>query len=310
MVTLAVHYDDARATRTIRLPVRLLQGGLALVGLGVLALVLILLLYVPLVRAAMRTPMLERQVRELEQENAKVQALALALDSAQAGYARLRAMVGADIVPAAADLKGAPDGRGRTAQDSARPAGERADAAPAASAAASAASSPTPAAAGSGDAVPEREAGLPRLAPLVARAPGADTTVRLTRPERWPLDASGFVTRGQVGAGGPEPDEAHPGLDIAVPVGTVVRAAGGGVVTRTGADSAYGRFVLLDHPGGYASMYGHLSRVVVRAGDTVAAGQTLGLSGNSGRSTAPHLHFEIRRAGQPLDPLTLVQEPR
>jgi murein DD-endopeptidase MepM/ murein hydrolase activator NlpD len=146
-------------------------------------------------------------------------------------------------------------------------------------------------------------------AAIVARAPGADTAATASVPTRWPLDARGFVTRGQVGADGAEPDEAHPGIDVAVPVGSAVRAAGGGSVARAGRDTAYGRFVLLAHPDGYESMYGHLSRVVVHAGDTVAAGQLLGLSGNSGRSTAPHLHFEIRRSGRTLDPLTLVQEP-
>ena len=66
--------------------------------------------------------------------------------------------------------------------------------------------------------------------------------------------------------------------------------------------------MLLEHPQGYESMYGHLSRVIVAPGDSVRAGQVIGLSGNSGRSTAPHLHFEIRRGGQSIDPLTLVRE--
>ena len=66
--------------------------------------------------------------------------------------------------------------------------------------------------------------------------------------------------------------------------------------------------MLLEHPEGYQSMYGHLSRVTVAVGDTVSAGQVIGLSGNSGRSSAPHLHLEIRREGRSLDPLTLVQE--
>ncbi|HEU4698287.1 MAG TPA: M23 family metallopeptidase [Gemmatimonadales bacterium] len=321
MVTLAVHYDDdARATRTIRLPVRLLQGGVALVALGVATLVAILLLYAPLVRAAARAPALEHRVRQLEQENAKVQELALALDSAQAGYARLRQMVGADIVPAVTEAAGRADSAGvperpatTLAPASGAPApgaASRAGAGNAASDTSASPASPAPGAPGAPGAASTASVELPRLAPIRARAPGADTTVRLTLPERWPLAVRGFVTRGQVRAGGPEPDETHPGLDIAIPVGTVVRASGGGVVERTGADSSYGRFVLLGHPDGYATMYGHLSRAVVRAGDTVAAGQTLGLSGNSGRSTAPHLHFEIRRAGQPVDPLTLVQEPR
>jgi len=67
-------------------------------------------------------------------------------------------------------------------------------------------------------------------------------------------------------------------------------------------------YVLLRHPGSYETMYGHASRLLVREGDVVAAGQVIALSGNSGRSTAPHLHFEIRRDGRSIDPLTVLRE--
>src|SRR5207247_9827093 len=125
-------------------------------------------------------------------------------------------------------------------------------------------------------------------------------------PAHWPLDVPGFVTRGQVRPG--DPAESHPGIDIAVPVGTPVRAAGGGVVEAVGTDSAYGLFVLLRHSGGYETMYGHASRLLVQEGDAVPARQVIALSGSSGRSTAPHLHFEIRREGKSLDPLTVVKQ--
>jgi len=127
-----------------------------------------------------------------------------------------------------------------------------------------------------------------------------------SEPTHWPLDIPGFVTRGQVRPG--DPAESHPGIDIAVPPGTPVRAAGGGVVEAAGTDPAYGQFVLLRHPGGYETMYGHASRILVREGDSAQAGQVIVLSGNSGRSTAPHLHFEIRREGKSLDPLTVVKQ--
>ena len=125
-------------------------------------------------------------------------------------------------------------------------------------------------------------------------------------PSHWPLDVSGFVTRGQVRPG--DAAESHPGIDIAVPVGTPVRASGGGTVTAAGYDADYGLFVLLRHPSGYETMYGHASRLLVVEGDEVLAGQVIALSGNSGRSTAPHMHFEIRRDKKSLDPLTLVKE--
>ena len=150
---------------------------------------------------------------------------------------------------------------------------------------------------------------LMRALPVRARA-AAPVAARyepgLSQPSHWPLDEHGFVTRGQVRAGNPE--ESHPGIDVAVPIGSAVRAAGGGVVETAGADSDYGLFVLLRHPDGYESMYGHASRLLVQAGDSVAAGQVIALSGSSGRSTAPHLHFEIRREGKSLDPLTLLKE--
>jgi len=66
--------------------------------------------------------------------------------------------------------------------------------------------------------------------------------------------------------------------------------------------------LLLDHPDDYQTMYGHLSRIVVQPGASVAPGQVIGLSGNSGRSTAPHLHFEIRQKGVSIDPRTMVKE--
>jgi murein DD-endopeptidase MepM/ murein hydrolase activator NlpD len=146
------------------------------------------------------------------------------------------------------------------------------------------------------------------LAPAVyARAPGsiAEETGP-SAPRSWPLDEAGYVTRGQVGTGGSE--EAHPGLDIAVATGSIVRASGGATVNQVGEDPEYGLFVLLDHPGGYQSMYGHLSRILVTVGSTISRREVIGLSGNSGRSSAPHLHFEIRQGGTALDPRTMVKQ--
>ena len=152
-------------------------------------------------------------------------------------------------------------------------------------------------------------------APTLSRARAIEAAVAsappryetgLSIPTHWPLDETGFVTRGQVRPG--EGAESHPGLDIAVPPGTPVRAAGGGTVIVTGADADYGIFVRLRHPDGYETMYGHTSRLLVREGERVDAGQVIALTGNTGRSTAPHLHFEIRRAGRSLDPTTLIKE--
>ncbi|HEV8381212.1 MAG TPA: M23 family metallopeptidase [Gemmatimonadales bacterium] len=147
-----------------------------------------------------------------------------------------------------------------------------------------------------------------RSGPIRATLPGAGNRFETgpSIPSHWPLDVQGFVTRGQVRPG--VVDESHPGIDIAVPLGTPVRASGGGTVTAAGYDADYGLFVLLRHPSGYETMYGHMSRLVAAEGDEVQAGQVIGLSGNSGRSTAPHLHFEIRRDNKSVDPLDLVKE--
>lgn len=124
-------------------------------------------------------------------------------------------------------------------------------------------------------------------------------------PTHWPLDVRGIVTREQMGAGG---SDSHPGLDVAVPTGSAIRAAGGGEVLETGDDAEYGRFVLVGHPQGYQSLYGHAERILVRPGDAVAAGQVIGLSGSTGNSTGPHLHFEVRRNGQAVDPRSVLRD--
>jgi murein DD-endopeptidase MepM/ murein hydrolase activator NlpD len=145
----------------------------------------------------------------------------------------------------------------------------------------------------------------PAVLAHVADAPRGPS-VGLSLPRRWPLDEPGYVTRGQIGTGAP--DEVHPGLDVAVATGSIVRASGGGTVHQLGEDPEYGLFVLLDHPSDFQTMYGHLSRILVEPGASVAPGQVIGLSGNTGRSTAPHLHFEIRQKGVSVDPRTMVKE--
>lgn len=148
---------------------------------------------------------------------------------------------------------------------------------------------------------------LPVAPPILASMEGpARYEDGVSRPTHWPLPSRGVVTRGQVSPG--VRDETHAGLDVAVPIGTLIRASGGGVVAEAGDDAEYGVFILLDHPDGYQSLYGHASRLLATIGDTVAAGQVIALSGTTGRSTGPHLHFEIRRGGRAVDPRTMVKE--
>lgn len=155
---------------------------------------------------------------------------------------------------------------------------------------------------------------LPVAPTIRARMAGATSPYEAgpSVPTHWPLDEAGYVTRGQALGGSPADtrEEAHPGVDVAVPIGVPVRASGGGTVLQAGEDSEYGTFVLVEHPDGYQTKYGHLSRMTVRAGQAVDAGVVIGLSGNTGRSSAPHLHFEIRRGNEPIDPRTMLKESR
>ena len=128
---------------------------------------------------------------------------------------------------------------------------------------------------------------------------------RSSLPRGWPLAARGYVTRGHLA----RMRGSHPGMDIAVASGSRILAAGGGTVAEVGEDSVYGRFVRLAHPDGYESLYAHASSLLVRARQRVPAGGTIALSGSTGVSTAPHLHFEIRKDGRPVDPGTLIHNP-
>ena len=95
----------------------------------------------------------------------------------------------------------------------------------------------------------------------------------------------------------------HMGMDMAVPTGTPIRAALPGTVTASKYNAGgYGYYVMIDHGSGLATLYGHCSRLLVRTGQTVEAGDIIALSGSTGRSTGPHLHFEVRVRGERTDP--------
>ena len=95
----------------------------------------------------------------------------------------------------------------------------------------------------------------------------------------------------------------HQGVDWATPVGTAIVASCGGTVTRAGWGKGYGYCVYIKHPDGRETRYGHLSKVLVSVGQSVSQGQKIALSGNTGVSTGPHLHFEIRIGGSAVNPL-------
>jgi murein DD-endopeptidase MepM/ murein hydrolase activator NlpD len=95
----------------------------------------------------------------------------------------------------------------------------------------------------------------------------------------------------------------HPGIDIGAPTGQPIVAALAGVVVSAGPMGTYGNIVVIDHGNGFATAYAHQSRILVRAGQHVARGERIGLVGSTGASTGPHLHFETRVNGTPVNPL-------
>jgi len=101
--------------------------------------------------------------------------------------------------------------------------------------------------------------------------------------------------------------EFHRGIDIPAPPGTLVRAPADGTVLASGhSGGGYGLLITIDHGYGLVTRYGHLESVLAEAGQTVLRGQPVARSGNSGRSTGPHLHYEILLGGVPADPLELL----
>jgi LysM repeat protein len=101
----------------------------------------------------------------------------------------------------------------------------------------------------------------------------------------------------------------HTGVDIGGPLGTAVYAARDGVVTRSscGWNGGYGCYIVIDHGGGVQTAYGHHAQLFVNVGDPVSQGQTIGAMGSTGRSTGPHLHFEVRVNGRRQNPLRYVR---
>ncbi|MCY1670768.1 M23 family metallopeptidase [Novosphingobium sp. SL115] len=100
---------------------------------------------------------------------------------------------------------------------------------------------------------------------------------------------------------------AHKGIDLSAPTGTPIRASADGVVEKADWFGGYGLYVQLDHGGAMETRYGHMSRVAVAEGQQVRKGDVIGYVGSTGRSTGPHLHYEVRVAGEAVNPLPYMQ---
>ena len=121
-------------------------------------------------------------------------------------------------------------------------------------------------------------------------------------PTLWPVNGQIVSRFGQrsdpfSGEGG-----SHWGVDITAALGTPIHAAADGVIADAEFSGGYGRMVLLDHGNGLTTLYGHMSRMAVVPGQEVRRGEVIGFAGSSGRSTGPHVHFEVRMAGNPVNP--------
>jgi murein DD-endopeptidase MepM/ murein hydrolase activator NlpD len=124
-------------------------------------------------------------------------------------------------------------------------------------------------------------------------------------PMGAPVD--GWITKGftpnnaQLGGG-------HPGVDFATKIGTKVKATADGKVISAGWDDVYGNVVMIDHGNGLVTYFGHNLKLLVKVGDSVHRGDVIALSGSSGRSSAPHLHYEIQKNGAAVDPSDFLNQ--
>ena len=131
---------------------------------------------------------------------------------------------------------------------------------------------------------------------------GRAVVARGAAHDSWPagLPIEGFITQE---FNVEDPDHYHPGIDIAAAIGTPILATASGRVEYVGVDSLYGNMLVVRHDDSVTSLYGHNERVLVSEGQPVLVGSRIALSGNSGKSSAPHLHYEIRIHDEPINPL-------
>lgn len=140
---------------------------------------------------------------------------------------------------------------------------------------------------------------------------GRSTISSVSIPSRGPLEVdtmtSGFGMREHPVLGG---RRAHTGVDLAAPVGTPIHATADGVVSKASWFGGYGLFVSIEHGGALQTRYGHMSRLNVAEGQTVHKGDVIGFVGSTGRSTGPHVHYEVRVDGAAVNPVPYMQGER
>jgi LysM repeat protein len=145
--------------------------------------------------------------------------------------------------------------------------------------------------------VPGGKKELPQAAPVVYRGTAPKNARAGIGRFIWPT--SGYMSQGY--------KPLHRAIDLARGVGTPVKAADNGYVVVAGwSNQGYGNYVVIDHKNGYQTLYAHMSRIFVRAGDVVGQGAVIGNMGSTGRSTGPHLHFEVIKGGVRINPIGVL----
>ncbi len=137
---------------------------------------------------------------------------------------------------------------------------------------------------------------------------GKASKVLASLPSRWPLRGPVNSDFGKRLSPWAPNSEFHSGIDIGAPIGTPVRAPAPGTVVFAGPHSEYGIIVVIDHGNDTKSLYGHLSKLQVAVDHQVQRGEVIAMTGNTGRSSGPHLHYEIQVKGQPVNPHSYIWE--
>lgn len=152
----------------------------------------------------------------------------------------------------------------------------------------------------------EQKDWLAMLDLVLTKRVGIEAGLPTFMPVNYPYSSSSFGWRRNPVTGR---HSMHEGLDFAAPKGAAIYAASGGVVTQASRHNGYGNMVEINHGNGLVTRYAHASTVVVKPGDVIEKGQLIAKVGSTGRSTGPHLHFEVRMAGHPLDPTLFLAVP-
>ncbi len=290
-ITLLIVPEDESNVRRIRLSYRTLRwigvlggalGVAVVVGMGTCG---------SLVGRTGRLALLERENRRLHAERAQLGKIVENLERSERTYQQIKSLAGLEDLPsaeAATPVRVADDGS-LPAPALETPSSERPAPVPR--------EEPRPGPAqGRARPVPDEVPAKELAIPAPPRDSGRGSGDAGSAPSGWPLAVEGFVTARFEGADG------HTGVDIAVPRETPVLATAPGRVSEVGFDAILGHYVVVAHDEEAETLYAHNSRILVEPGQRVARAEAVAYSGNSGRSTAPHLHYEIRLGGRLVDP--------